>query len=290
MLPAIGYAIREQNREILSHPSITGGEITFERADDPLRVESYLRGLEFEHTSIHSLKMSLASADLVADRYLEGIRMIAEENGARSVSDHLGFTRDANQGIEMGHFAAPPYSGEALDRVCRNIDKIQTYFKSMDFYVENVAYLFRFKAEMEEIEFLVKVLTKSGCGWLLDIANLHANAQNFGYDPREFIRVVTKAAPKMQIHLAGGEYSSKEEFYFDTHSQNLPQEVKELYEYAIQEASSKVTAVFIERDQNFPEDMQEWITEIETVRAITENVLLNTGSSQQEVSYEPAAL
>ena len=34
MTPAIGYAIREQNRPILSDPSINAAEITFERADD----------------------------------------------------------------------------------------------------------------------------------------------------------------------------------------------------------------------------------------------------------------
>ena len=62
MMPAIGYALREQNRPILDDPAIDAVEITFERADDPLRVERYIGDLDFEHVSVHALKRPLASS------------------------------------------------------------------------------------------------------------------------------------------------------------------------------------------------------------------------------------
>jgi hypothetical protein len=98
-IPAIGYAIREQNRKILDDPAINAVEITFERADDPLRVEKYVGDLDVEHVSVHALKLSPGSPDLPAKNYLEALKSIAMENGAESVSDHLGFTRDTDDGV-----------------------------------------------------------------------------------------------------------------------------------------------------------------------------------------------
>ena len=63
MTPAIGYALREQNRYILDDPTIDAVEITFERADEPLRVERYLDDLEFDYVSVHALKLSVGSPD-----------------------------------------------------------------------------------------------------------------------------------------------------------------------------------------------------------------------------------
>jgi hypothetical protein len=128
MLPAIGCAIREQNRPILSDPAINAAEITFERANDPLRVDRYLHDQDFDLVSVHALKLSVASPDAPAQRYLDALKAIAQENGAESVSDHLGFTRDTDNGVEMGHFAPPPYTDAALACTCRNIDIIQKHF------------------------------------------------------------------------------------------------------------------------------------------------------------------
>ena len=64
MMPAIGYAIREQNRPILDDPAINAAEITFERADDPLRVDRYVQEHDFEYVSVHALKLSVGTSGL----------------------------------------------------------------------------------------------------------------------------------------------------------------------------------------------------------------------------------
>ncbi len=128
MIPAIGYAIREQNRYVLDDPAINAAEITFERADEPLRVNRYIRDIDFDVVSVHALKLSVASPDPPGLAYLQALKAIAEENGACSISDHLGFTRDSDDGVEIGHFAPPPFTESALDATCRNIDAIQNHF------------------------------------------------------------------------------------------------------------------------------------------------------------------
>lgn len=271
MTPAIGYAIREQNRPILDDPAINAAEITFERADDPLRVDRYIRDLDFDHVSVHALKLSPGSPEAPNRKYLEALRAIAMENGADSVSDHLGFTRDGDDGVEMGHFAPPPWTQSALDATCRNVDHIQAFLGDTRFYLETIAYLFTFDGTMTEAEFLKDVLKRTGCGWLLDVTNVYANARNFGFNAFDFISDVIPHAERVQMHLAGGYLDEATGMYIDSHSHAVPDEVWELYRFALWQGVGRVDAVFIERDQDFP-DAAGWRAEIRQARAIAEQI------------------
>ncbi len=279
MLPAIGYAIREQNRPILDDPAINAVEITFERADDPLRVDRFIGDLDVDHVSVHALKLSPGSPDPPAIEYLSALKIIALENGARSISDHLGFTRDTLGGTEMGHFAPVPPTLAALDATSRNVDIIQDYFGDIDFYIENIAYLFRLEGELSEADFLARLLRRTGCGWLLDVTNVYANATNFGFDGFEFISQVMPAARRVQMHLAGGYYDDEVNMYIDSHSHPIPDEVFDLYRHALRVGAGKVDSVFIERDQNFP-DEDGWRAEARQVRSIAEEVYSGANHDQ----------
>jgi hypothetical protein len=271
MVPAIGYAIREQNRTILSDPAINALEITFERADDPLRVYRYIGDVDVDYVSVHALKLSPGSPDPPAADYLAAIKAIADENGAGSISDHLGFTRDDQEGTEMGHFAPVPVTQAALDATSRNVELISDYFAPRRFYIETIAYLFRLEGTMSESAFLSKLLQRTGCGWLLDVTNVYANATNFGFDPHEFIAEVIPAADSVQMHLAGGYFDDKAGLYIDSHSHPIPEAVFDLYRFSLLLGAGKVEAVFIERDQNFP-DESGWRKEVRRVRRMAEEI------------------
>lgn len=270
-MPAVGLAIRDENRTVLADPLVTAAEITFERADDPLRLDRYVEDLEFDHLSVHALKLSVASPDPPRRDYLDALKAIADENGADSISDHLGFTRDGNSGVEMGHFAPPPFTQAALDATCRNIELIQRHFAGRPFYIENIAYLFQLEGTLREPEFIRGVLSHTGCGWLLDVTNVYANARNFGFDGEEFIAEIMPAASRVQMHLAGGYFDDRSGMYFDSHSHEVPAPVWDLYRFALEQGRGKVDAVFLERDQNFP-NAEGWRSELLRARTIADEV------------------
>jgi len=271
MLPAIGYALWEENRPLLGDPVFTGVEITFERVDDPLRLGRALGDLAPGYVSVHALQLSLASPEPPAHDYLAALREIARENVASAVSDHLGFTRDGEGGVGLGHFALPPLTPAALDATCRNVAAIQDFFRGLPFFVENIAYLFRFRGAMSEAEFLARVLASTGCGWLLDVTNLYANARNHGYDARAFLQQVMPAASRVQMHLSGGEDDEASGMYLDSHSRPVPEDVWDLYRLALRLGRGKVEAVFIERDQDFP-GAAGWLAEARRARRVAEEV------------------
>jgi len=279
MQPAIGYALREQNRYVLDDPAINACEITFERADDPLRTNRYVGDLDFDYVSIHALKLSVGSPDPPGRSYLEALQAIVEENNAASVSDHLGFTRDGEGGVEMGPVALMPLTPVALDVTCRNIEHVMRYFDPLHFYLENIAYLYQFVGSLSEADFLSRVLAKTGCGWLLDVTNVYANAHNFNFDPYRFIEEVMPSASRVQMHLAGGFFDEQVGMYIDSHSHPIPAEVWDLYRFALEQAGQRLDAVFIERDQNFP-DESGWRGEVRRVREFAERAVPSAPSAR----------
>ena len=124
---------------------------------------------------------------------------------------------------------------------------------------------------MSEAEFLWRVLRNTGCGWLLDVTNVYANATNFGFNPYDFITEVMPAAERVQIHLAGGFFDEQAGMYIDSHSEPIPPAVWDLYHHALGQGPRKIDTVFLERDQNFP-DERGWRSEIRKVRASAEEV------------------
>src|SRR4051812_42959510 len=138
MKPAIGYALRDQMRALVSEPAWTGVEIGFQRANHPLRLRPYLDGLKFDYVSVHTLEMSVCSPEPPKADYLDALRAVAEENGARAITDHLGFTHARRGGPAMGHVTAPPWTEAALDATCRNVECIKRHFGPFDFFVENL--------------------------------------------------------------------------------------------------------------------------------------------------------
>ena len=124
---------------------------------------------------------------------------------------------------------------------------------------------------MSEADFVSKMLKCTGCGWLLDVTNVYANATNFNFDPYEFISTVMPHADSVQMHLAGGFFDERAGMYIDSHSAPIPDAVWDLYRFSLEQGVGKVDAVFIERDQDFPDETG-WRSEVRRVREIAEQV------------------
>lgn len=273
MVPATGFAMRTENRPLAGEPAWNAVEIDYRRANHPLLVEPYLDGMSFSYVSLHCLELSIASPEPPPLALIETLRRVADANGARAVTDHLGFTHGRAQGARVGHVIAPPMTVAALDATCRNIERLQRRLRPYDFFVENLAHFFQFRGELDEGEFMRRMLERTGCGLLLDITNAYANEVNFGGSAREFLESVLPAAPRLQVHLAGGFFHAGMARYVDSHSEPIPEPVWHLFRDALQLGDGKFEAIFVERDWNFPQETG-WREELRRVRARTEPAAL----------------
>jgi hypothetical protein len=203
--------------------------------------------------------MSIGSADGLRTDYLERLSALVGAIEPLVVSDHLSWSRI---GRFNSHDLLPlPYTTEALDCVCRNIDQAQSVLGRPILFENPSSYLV-FENEMTEWEFLSAMCNRTGCGLLLDVNNIYVSAVNHGFDPLAYLSGIP-AAKVRQVHLAG--HSTGQGLLIDTHDRAVPESVWTLFGAAIDRLGP--VAIMIERDDDVP-PLAELLEELDTARQI----------------------
>jgi len=212
----------------------------------PPAVNAELAALRERFTIVpHGLDLSLGSAEGVARRYLQRLAALVEVLEPPYWSEHTAFTHAGGRSI--GHLAPLPFTHEALDVLARNIARVRDAI-AVPLILENIACPFDVPfADMDEAEFLHRLVDRTGCGLLLDVANLYYNARNRGLDPLEVLQAYPLHAV-VQCHLAGGHRSGGE--WIDSHAFDVPEEIWHVFEEVARRAP--LQAAIVERDENLP--------------------------------------
>ena len=194
----------------------------------------------------HALNLSLGSADGIDAEYVDRLAALIEPLEAPWWSEHIAFTRAG--GVEIGHLAPIPFTREALDTLCANIERVRRTIPNPPLILENITYTLDWGAgEMSEGEFLSALCRESGCGLLLDVTNLWLNSRRHGYDPIEFLDLLP-SENIVQLHFVGAEQRGEE--WIDSHGRATSPEIWDLYRAVV--ARAPVKAAILERDKDFP--------------------------------------
>jgi uncharacterized protein (UPF0276 family) len=195
--------------------------------------------------ALHGVKLSLGSAEGIADDHARQLGTLARELGSPVISEHVAFTRGRER--EIGHLTPLPRTREAVAVVARNVARARRLLPDVPFLLENVAATFRWpNDEMDEASFYQEVMEATGCELLLDLSNLWANATNEGLDPRELLRRMPLERVAM-VHLAGGEWDQG--YYYDTHAAPVGEPVLALLRELVRLRGP--VPVLLERDAGF---------------------------------------
>ena len=193
---------------------------------------------------LHGVSMSVGSADGIRHGYLNRLKALVDEIEPLFVSDHLCWTRI--DGFNSHDLLPLPYTEEALDVVCDNIDRAQNALgRAMLF--ENPSSYVAFDGAMSEWEFIAAMTKRTGCGLLLDVNNVFVSARNHGFDALAYLHGIP-ADRVRQIHLAG--HSQGRDMLIDTHDAAVIDTVWRLCAAAI--ARCGPVATMIERDDSIP--------------------------------------
>ena len=219
-----------------------------------------LRRVRERHpVALHGVSMSLGSSDGLRADYLHRLRALVDAVDPLFVSDHLSWSRI--EGFNSHDLLPLPYTREALDVVCANVDRAQSSL-GRTILVENPSSYIAFRGDMTEWEFLAAVCQRTGCGLLLDVNNIFVSASNHGFDPFAYLAGVPLRSVR-QVHLAG--HSQGRELLIDTHDRPVPDSVWALYEHLV--ARLGPTAIMIERDDGIP-PLPELLAELDIARRI----------------------
>lgn len=254
MLPALGVAVRESNRSILSDQAVNAAEFLVRPDDDPAQLQHDLREHRLGVVSLHAGSLPVCADEVPPRDHLDMLATLGADHRAAAII------------VRCAHRKAQP----SLDQACRNVERLQKAFGRTRLFLEHTAETVAGGAGTES-EFLSQVLQKCGCGWLLDITSVFAASRNAHFDPYDFIAEVMPCASRVQMHLSGGEFDERTTSYRDTHSEDIPDEVWSLFRHALLLGSHKTQAVFIERDHNLPAP-EGWLKEVRHAQFLVERV------------------
>lgn len=250
-LPALGAGLgyrAEFRADLFLHrPAVDFLEVIADHYLDPPPARAEELAVLADHFTLipHGLDLSIGSADGIDDSYLDRVARLVERLHPPWWSEHLGYTRGGGRAI--GQFAPLPYTEEALDVVCRNVERVRRRI-DVPLILENISYTMVMPgARMSEAHFVSEVLERTGCGLLLDVMNLHANATNHDFDADAFLTAIP-LEQVVQLHFVGGHW--EDGVLVDSHSAPTSPEVWALLDTVL--ARAPVKGVILERDEHIP--------------------------------------
>jgi len=209
----------------------------------------------------HGLSLSIGSPEEPDWNFLKKVKEIIEEYNVKIYSEHLSFAKFDN--AHLYDLLPIPFRKDSVEHIVKRIDQVQNFLK-MQIVLENVSYYTPVAAQMSEQEFINEIVSKSGCGLLLDVNNVYVNAFNHNYNAKEFIDKMPMESVKY-IHMAG-HLKVDDDLIIDTHGEAIIDDVYELFDYTCSKMENNVP-VLLERDFNFPE-MDELISEMKRLKKI----------------------
>lgn len=202
--------------------------------------------------SVHSVGVSIGSASGIDRGHLRRVRNMADRINPIFVSGHLAWS--THEGEYLNDLLPLPYTDETLNLVASHIDQVQDGL-GRQYLVENPSSYVGFaNSTMTEVEFLHKLVGRTGCGLLCDISNIYLSSHNMGFDPWQYVDQLPIDSI-VELHLGG--FSPEDDdarpgatVLIDTHDRTIADPAWDLYTYAIRRFGPIPT--LIEWDNNIP--------------------------------------
>ncbi|MEZ4287394.1 MAG: DUF692 domain-containing protein [Polyangiales bacterium] len=165
------------------------------------RFGSFLeRAREHYPIATHGLTMCFGSPDPFDNAYLVQLRTFLDDLQAPWHSDHLCFA--GMNGTFLHDLLPLPFNDESLQLVSERVEQAQNAL-GRPLAVENVSYYApQTDHPLDEVDFIVALLSRTGAKLLLDVNNVYVNSKNFDFDPRAFVDRV-RPDDVVQMHIAG---------------------------------------------------------------------------------------
>lgn len=199
--------------------------------------------------SLHGVGLSLAADERPEASHLDALKRLVTRIEPFAVSEHLAWSM--RRGAYAPDLLPFPRTGAAADRVARNIDIMQTAL-GRRVLIENPSLYMPLRGhEMDEPEFLARLVRRTGCGLLVDVNNIHVSANNLGYDATAYLDALPAEAVG-EIHLAGHSIDDRlgQALLIDTHDAPVAEPVWALFHRLVERIGPRPT--LIERDDSIP--------------------------------------
>jgi uncharacterized protein (UPF0276 family) len=215
--------------------------------------------------SLHGVGLGLGSPTPLDRVHLAKLKRLVQRTDPAVVSEHLCW--GATEGGHLNELLPMPLTRAALALLSSRVDQLQeTLGRAV--LLENVSTYVRFRDDQYgETEFLAELVSRTGCGVLLDVNNLYVNQCNHAEDAIEAMDMLPIGTVG-EIHLGG--HRVTDIAVIDDHGSRVSSEVWALYRHALRRFGAVPT--LIEWDTALPA-LEVLVDEVRIAREMQQTVL-----------------
>lgn len=201
--------------------------------------------------SVHGVGLSIGGEGPLDPDHLDRLKHLVGWLNPASFSEHLAWsTHDTHF---FNDLLPLPYTADTLARVASHIDQVQDVVGRRMLLENPSTYLAFDESEMSEIDFLKEIVSRTGCGLLLDVNNVFVSATNQQTDPISYINAFPMADVG-EIHLGGHDEDHDDHgapLLIDSHGKEVVDPVWALYAHTLSVSGPRPT--LIEWDNDVPD-------------------------------------
>ena len=219
--------------------------------------------------SVHGVGLSIGGEGQLDPDHLARLKRLVDWLQPASFSEHLAWS--THDGAFLNDLLPLPYTEETLARVTAHISQVQDTLGRRMLLENPSSYLAFEESTMTETEFLTEIVSRTGCGLLLDVNNVFVSATNLATDPGRYVDAFPLSHVG-EIHLGGHDEDFDETgapLLIDSHGQETAEPVWALFEYVLSKCGRRPT--LIEWDNDVP-DWPELRGEAERASEVLERV------------------
>lgn len=200
--------------------------------------------------SVHGVGLSIGAESGLDPVHLDRVAALVERYQPAAFSEHLAWS--THGGRFFNDLLPVPYTQQTLARICEHIDRIQERLQRRMLLENPSTYVEFARSTLPEADFIAAVLSRTGCGLLLDVNNAYVSCTNHHRDPHAYIEALPLARVE-EIHLAGFAEdidAAGAALLIDAHGSPVAAAVWNLYRHVLEHTGP--VATLIEWDNDVP--------------------------------------
>jgi hypothetical protein len=156
---------------------------------------------------VHGVGLSIGGEGDLDSAHLARLKHLCDWLNPASFSEHLAWSTHDSQ--FLNDLLPLPYTAATVTRVADHIDRVQTTLGRQMLLENPSSYLAFAQSDMDETAFLAEIVTRTGCGLLLDVNNVFVSATNLQTSPYAYIDAFPLDAVG-EMHLGGHDEDTDE--------------------------------------------------------------------------------
>ena len=252
--PSVGIGLRQAHvAEVLARrPSQVWFEVHAENYMYDPRAAAALDTIRgSSEIALHGVALSLGSAGGLDTEHLGRLKRLVERWDPFLISEHLAWS--THETTFFNDLLPLPYTRATLARVSDHIDEAQATIGRPILLENPSTYVVFRESTMRETDFVRELVSRTGCGLLLDVNNVFVSATNHGYSALGYLADFP-IEHVGEIHLAGHAEQTDDEgdlLLIDSHDGPVADAVWKLFEIVVGRCGPIPTLV--EWDSHIPE-------------------------------------